>query len=67
MKIGTNMKPTELKGMKIEWDEANKELLLTRDKFTFAIPVKYMGSVAIYIRRIYSKYLMKGIHGKTNR
>lgn len=52
---------SELKTITLEWDEQNKELLLTRDGYTFSIPYRNLYSLRVFVARIYRKYLALGI------
>jgi hypothetical protein len=46
---------TRLKEIDFFWDESNKELLIGRDKVTFAVPKKYLFSLNRFILRIAQK------------
>jgi hypothetical protein len=58
------MQPTKLKNITFEWDEKNKELLLTRDKFVFSVPFKNLYSLRVFVARIYRHYMGPGIKAK---
>lgn len=45
----------KLKYISFEFDEVNKELLISRDNVTFCVPKRYIGSLQIFLNRIYRK------------
>ena len=46
---------SELKEIKFEFDELNKELIIERDGFRFAIPKRYLFSLNRFLLRIFQK------------
>ena len=53
---------TKLKGIAFTWDEDNKDLLITKDKIFFAIPKRYLGSLQIFINRVYRRGFYRRKH-----
>jgi hypothetical protein len=47
---------TKLKNIKFIYDEEVRELLIEKDKVYFAVPKRYMGSLQIFLNRVYRKY-----------
>lgn len=55
----------ELKTITLEWDEKNRELLITREGFTFSIPYRNLYSLKVFLNQIYRHYLTAGIKAKS--